>query len=92
MSWLFVVDMIWTLEASSSQMILLIDVQKCKGVFGVGPPVRVPGVILVGVPNLPKYRVPVLRSYRTYRSVQYMSKGGRCEEQSSRREVGILIA
>ena len=37
----------------------------CKGVFGRVCPC---GVCLVGVPNLPKRRVPVLRSYRTCRS------------------------
>ena len=31
----------------------------------------IPGVFLVGVPNLPKCRVPVLRSYINYRSVGY---------------------
>ena len=42
-----------------------------KGMFGrvcsVGyvTPVPVPGVFLVGLPNLPKYRVPVSSSYRT---------------------------
>ena len=38
-----------------------------KGMFG-----RVcTGTGTVGVPTLPKLRVPVLRSYRTYRSVEY---------------------
>ena len=42
---------------------------KVKGTFGRVCRYRcIPGVFLVGVPNLPKCRVPILRSYRTYRS------------------------
>ena len=40
-----------------------------KGYVRQGIPV--PGVSLVGVPNMPQCRVPLLRSYRTYRSVGY---------------------
>ena len=40
-------------------------------VCSVGHTIPVPGIFFLDVLNLPKCRVPVLRSYRTYRIVGY---------------------